>query len=84
MRAVRVGVVASHMAIGAAGASAQEIAIIAPETATHSPKSIVDYGPVEPPPAFKIFCREMPEECIPRLRQEGLTNRPAASKSSMR
>ena len=24
-------------------------------------KSIVDYGPVEPPPAFKVFCREMPE-----------------------
>ena len=67
MRAVCVGVVAGYMAIGSAGAGAQEIAIIAPETATHYAKSIVDYGPVEPPPAFKVFCREMPEECVPHL-----------------
>jgi predicted transglutaminase-like cysteine proteinase len=68
MRAVCAGVLAGYMTISAvAGAGAQEIAIVAPEAPTHHARSLVDYGSVEPPPAFKVFCKEMPDECVPHL-----------------
>jgi predicted transglutaminase-like cysteine proteinase len=68
MRAVCAGVLAAYITIGAvAGARAQEIAIVAPEPPIPHSRSMVVYGPVEPPPAFKVFCKEMPDECVSRL-----------------
>ena len=68
MREVWAGILAGYMTISAvAGAGAQEVAIVAPETPARHARSMVDYGPVEPPPAFKVFCSEMPGECVPHL-----------------
>ena len=47
-------------------ASAQDLAIVAPGVTIGASKFLLGYGAVAPPPAFKRFCIEAPEECAPR------------------
>ena len=67
MRLVCTALVGSVIASLAGKASAQELAILSPEMPAHESKFMMEFGRVESPPAFKRFCREMPQECIPRL-----------------
>jgi predicted transglutaminase-like cysteine proteinase len=64
MKYGRVGVVSLLSAVScAAGASAQTVAALSPQTATRSPAFMRIYGNAQPPYGFVRFCDGHPDEC---------------------
>lgn len=67
MRALCVGLLVGLVTLcGVAGARAQESGIGSSNASVADSRFLPDFGPVAPPPAFKRFCIEMPEECVAR------------------
>ena len=76
MRAVCVSFLAYAMGCVGVPAYADDIAVVGHEEPAYDGRFMVDFGQVDPPPAFKRFCDESPEECAARPPAKNFTHSP--------
>jgi predicted transglutaminase-like cysteine proteinase len=76
MRAVCVSFLGYAMGCVGAPACADDVAVVGYEEPAYDSRFMVEFGQVDPPPAFKRFCDESPEECAVRLRGKNFTHSP--------
>jgi predicted transglutaminase-like cysteine proteinase len=77
MQAVGTGFVAAFLMVSAsADAYAEDIAAVGPSAPTYGSRFMVDFGEVDPPPAFKRFCNESPGECVARAPEKNFKQSP--------
>ena len=76
MRSVCMSFIAYAMAGVGVPARAAELAVVGHPEPAHDSRFMVDFGQVDPPPAFKRFCDESPEECAARPPAKNFTHSP--------
>ena len=76
MRAACTSFVAFAMACVGVNARAADLAVAGDGEPAYDSRFMVDFGQVDPPPAFKRFCVESPEECATRPPAKNFTHSP--------